>query len=165
MPSAAQAEGYRLLFDHFDTDHDDQIEQDDIDVLVQRWCAALHRAPGDSAWRQMTRRSNRLWQHLRGHTNAEGDKQVSKTEWVDSHDDAGFVQNVAVPWALAVYDLGDAKGDGRVSLQAWMTTHTVSGYGQAESLAAFQELDHDRDGYVEKKDFIQHIEGFYRPRD
>ncbi|BCB88505.1 EF-hand domain-containing protein [Phytohabitans suffuscus] len=152
---------YEILFDAFDTDHDGQIGQLDIDVLVQRWCVALHVAPGTPAWNQITKRANRLWQDLIGHVDAAGDKQVAKQEWVDSHDQPGFIENAAIPWAVGVFDVGDPNSEGRVSLQAWMTCQTVTGWGQAESLEMFLQLDDDRDGYVQRDRFAAYIEQFY----
>jgi Ca2+-binding EF-hand superfamily protein len=160
--TAVRQQEYELLFDAFDTDRDGQIGQLDLDVLVQRWCVALQVSPGTPAWNQITRRANRLWQDLIGHVDANGDKQVSKQEWVDSHDQPGFIENAAVPWAVGVFDIGDPNGEGRVSLQAWMTCQTVTGWGQAESLEMFLQLDDDKDGYVQRDKFADYIDQFYR---
>src|SRR3954468_19673562 len=162
MATGLQQQEYELLFDAFDTDGDGQIGQLDIDVLVQRWCVAREVPPVTPAWNQITRKSNRLWQDLLGHVDAAGDKQVAKQEWVDSHDQPGFVANAAMPWAVGVFDVGDPNGEGRVSLQAWMTCQTVTGWGQAESLEMFQQLDGDGDGYVQRDKFAAYIDDFYR---
>jgi Ca2+-binding EF-hand superfamily protein len=160
-----RTEEYELLFDAFDTDGDGQIGQLDIDVLVQRWCVALQVPPGTAAWNKITRTANRLWQDLIGHVDPVGDKQVSKREWVDSHDQPGFIENAAIPWAVGVFDVGDPNGEGRVSLGAWMTCQTVTGWPQAESLEMFQQLDDDGDGYVQRDMFVEYIEQFYRTAD
>jgi Ca2+-binding EF-hand superfamily protein len=162
MSSGLRTQEYELLFDAFDTDRDGQIGQLDFDVLVQRWCVALQVPPGTPAWNQITRKANRLWQDLLGHVDSTGDKQVSKQEWVESHDQPGFIENAAIPWAVGVFDVGDPNGEGRVSLQAWMTCQTVTGWAQAESLEMFQQLDDDRDGYVQRDKFVDYIEQFYR---
>ena len=161
MSSALRKQEYELLFDAFDTDRDGQIGQLDIDVLVQRWCVALQVPPGTPAWRRITRTANRLWQDLLGHIDSTGDKQVSRQEWVDSHDQPGFIENAAIPWAVGVFDVGDPNGEGRVSLQAWMTCQTVTGWDQAERLEMFQQLDDERDGYVQRERFAGYIEQFY----
>ncbi|MBF6329803.1 EF-hand domain-containing protein [Nocardia transvalensis] len=161
MGSALRTEEYEMLFDAFDTDRDGLIGQVDIDVLVQRWCVALHVPPGTPAWSQITRKANRLWQDLIGHFDEAGDKRVSKQEWVASHDQPGFIENAAIPWAVGVFDVGDPEGEGRVSLQAWMTCQTVTGWGQVESLDMFLQLDDDRDGYVQRDRFVAYIEEFY----
>jgi len=162
MTTALQKQEYEQLFDAFDTDGDGLIGQLDIDVLVQRWCVALGVPPGTPAWNEITSTANRLWQDLLGHVDSAGDKQVSKQEWVDSHDQPGFIENAAIPWAVGVFDVGDPNREGRVSLQAWMTCQTVSGWGQAESLEMFQQLDDDGDGYVQRDKFVDYIEQFYR---
>lgn len=157
----ATAEEYEALFKAFDHDGDGVIEQTDVDLLVQRWCRALLVSPGSPQWREITRVSNRLWQHLEGSVDEAGDKQVSRREWVASHEQPGFIENVAIAWGIAVFDMG-ADADKRVSLQVWMTTHSVTGYAQLESLAGFQRLDEDGDGYIDRDPFVKYIEDFYR---
>ncbi|GAA4304385.1 EF-hand domain-containing protein [Actinomadura luteofluorescens] len=156
----ATAEEYEALFKAFDHDGDGVIEQTDVDLLVQRWCRALHVVPGSPQWLAITRPSNRLWQHLEGTVDAAGDKKVSKRDWVASHELPGFIENVAIPWGVAVFDMG-ADADKRVSLQVWMTTHSATGYPQLESLAGFQRLDEDGDGYLDRDPFVKYIEAFY----
>ncbi|MGW4393766.1 SRPBCC domain-containing protein [Amycolatopsis nivea] len=161
MTTSVRQQEYEMLFDAFDLDHDGQIGQLDLDVLVQRWCVALQVPPGHPAWNQITRKANRLWQDLIGHFDKDGDKRVSKQEWVDSHEQPGFVEKAAAPWAIGVFDIGDPDGEGRVSLQRWMTCQTVTGWDQAESLKMFQQLDDDQDGYVQRDKFVAYIEEFY----
>ena len=162
MTSALQKQEYEQLFDAFDTDGDGQIGQLDIDVLVQRWCVALDVPPGTPAWNQITRKANRLWQDLIGHVDSAGDKQVSRQEWVDSHDQPGFIENAAIPWAVGVFDVGDPNGEGRVSRQAWVTCQTVTGWPEADSIEMFEQLDDDGDGYIQHDKFAEFIEQFYR---
>jgi Ca2+-binding EF-hand superfamily protein len=165
MSTALREQEYELLFDAFDSDGDGQIGQLDIDVLVQRWCVALEVAPGTPAWNQITRKANRLWQDLLGHVDSAGDKQVSKPEWVESHDQPGFIENAAIPWAVGVFDVGDPNGEGRVSLQAWVPCQTVTGWPQEESVEMFRQLDDDGDGYIQRDTFAEYIEQFYRSAD
>lgn len=160
-PVGVREEEFGVLFDAFDTDHDGQIGQLDLDVLVQRWCVALHVAPGTRAWLSITGRANRLWQDLLGHRDSAGNKQVSRQEWVDSHDRPAFVRDAAIPWAIGVFDIGDPDETGRVSLQAWMTCQSVTGWDQMESLHTFQQLDDNQDGYIERARFTSYIEEFY----
>jgi Ca2+-binding EF-hand superfamily protein len=162
MATALRKQEYEQLFGAFDTDGDGQIGQLDIDVLVQRWCVALQVPPGTPAWNEITKTANRLWQDLIGHVDAAGDKYVSTQEWVESHEQPGFIENAAIPWAVGVFDVGDPDREGRVSLQAWMTCQTVTGWPQAESLEFFQQLDEDGDGYVQRDKFVDYIEQFYR---
>ncbi len=156
----ATIEEYEALFRRFDHDGDGLIQQSDIDLLNQRWCVALHVTPGSRQWHAITGRSNRLWQDLPGHRDAAGDKVVTVEEWVKAHDDPVFVEQVAIPWAVSVFDMG-TDDDGRVSLQVWMTTQSVSNYPQIASLEAFQRLDENGDGYLDREPFTRYIEGFY----
>jgi len=158
MATAAEYEG---LFNRFDHDGDGLIRQSDIDLLNQKWCVKLHVAPGTPQWYAITTHSNRLWQHLPGTIDEAGDKVVSRAEWVGAHDDLAFVEKVAMPWGVSVFDMG-ADDDGRVSLQVWMTTQSVSDYPQIASLEAFQRLDDNGDGYLDRDPFAKYIEDFYR---
>src|SRR3954454_5769328 len=161
MATGLQQQEYELLFDAFDTDGDGQIGQLDIDVLVQRWCVALEVPTGTPAWNQITRKANRLWQDLLGHRDSAGDKQVSKQEWVDTHDQPGFIEDAAIPWAVGVFDVGDPNGEGRVSLHAWVTCQTVTGWPEQDSIEMFHQLDDDGDGYIQRDRFAAYIEEFY----
>lgn len=156
----ATTEEYELLFQRYDHDGDGLIRQSDIDLLNHKWCVALHVVPGSRQWHAVTGRSNRLWQDLPGHVDAAGDKVVSRQEWVSAHHDPAFVEQVAIPWAVSVFDMG-SDDDQRVSLQVWMTTQSVSSYPQIASLEAFQRLDEDGDGYLDRKPFEKYIETFY----
>jgi Ca2+-binding EF-hand superfamily protein len=156
----ATALEYELLFKRYDHDGDGVIEQSDLDLLNSRWCTALHVPPGSRQWYAITRHSNRLWHHLPGTVNADGDKVVSVRQWVSAHDDAAFVERVAIPWAVSVFDMG-ADDDGRVSLAVWMATQSVSDYPQIDSLRAFQRLDENGDGYLDREPFTKYIEAFY----
>jgi hypothetical protein len=158
MATRAEYEG---LFKRYDHDGDGLIRQSDLDLLNQRWCVALHVAPGCPQWYAITTHSNRLWQHLPGRIDEAGDKVVGLDEWVAAHDDWDFVERVAMPWAVSVFDMG-ADGEGRVSLQVWMTTQSVSDYPQVASLEAFQRLDENGDGYLDREPFTKYIEDFYR---
>lgn len=156
----ATTEEYELLFKRFDDDGDGLIRQSDIDLLNHRWCVALHVVPGSRQWYAITTHANRLWQHLPGHIDAAGDKVVTREEWVAAHDDREFVEKVAIPWAVSVFDMG-TDDDQRVSLQVWMATQAVSDYPQIASLEAFQRLDENGDGYLDREPFTKYIEQFY----
>jgi hypothetical protein len=122
-------------------------------------------APGTSQWRQVTAAANRLWQLLKGHVDSNGDKVVTKQEWVSTHEDSDFVDNVAIPLDQAAFELGDLDGDGRVSLSQWMTFQTVAGIGQREALSLFQALDTDGDGYLTSAEYAETLRAFYGSTD
>lgn len=165
MTSDLQRKKYAKAFERFDVDGDGQIEQTDIDALVQGWARDLGVPVNTPTWRIMVRLSNRLWQDIRGHFDRDGNKIVSLDEWVAAHEDPAFVQDIAIPFGVAAFELADTDRDGKVSLNEWTSAQTVSGLTQAEALASFQQLDGDADGYITKDDYTRATEEFYGSTD
>lgn len=165
MATDLQLRKFEKLFENLDGNGDGVIDQSDVDRLVQGWCAAFGVPPGSERWRQVTARSNKLWQSLEGRVGADGDTVVGKQEWVAAHDDPDFIENVAIPLAEANFALADVDEDGRVTLNEWMTAQNVAGLGQVEALEAFQSLDSDGDGYITAEEHRTAVRNFYRSTD
>ncbi|WP_225732113.1 MULTISPECIES: EF-hand domain-containing protein [unclassified Nocardia] len=165
MVTKAQQQKFAKHFERYDADNDGKIDQSDIDVLINKWCHAFHIAPGSDKWRSTVKRANRLWQDLQGHADANGDKEISREEWIAAHEDPRFVDEVAIPLAQLTFELGDVDGDGRLSLSEWMTLQSVSGVGQVEGLKMFQALDTNGDGYISTDEHDAALREFFGSED
>ncbi|WP_447001720.1 EF-hand domain-containing protein [Saccharothrix isguenensis] len=165
MTTELQQQKFEKHFDRYDANGDGVIDQSDIDGLIQSWCVSFGVNPGSDQWREVTRRANRLWQMLDGHIGSDGDKVISKSEWVAAHENPDFIEKVAIPLAQATFELGDTDDDGRVSLNEWMTLQAATGVGQLEALETFQSLDSDGDGFVTTDEAAAAIREFYLSTD
>ncbi|MFB9902320.1 EF-hand domain-containing protein [Allokutzneria oryzae] len=148
-------------FERYDADHDGVIDQTDIHGVVQALCQAHNVPPGSPTWREVTTRANRLWQHLEGHLDDNGDKVISLEEWTAGYNHPGFVDEVALPLAEFAFRLGDRDGDGKLSLDEWMTSQTAFGVGQVEAIQNFHRLDENGDGYVTTDEHARAVRSFY----
>jgi Ca2+-binding EF-hand superfamily protein len=162
MASELQQRKFAKLFERFDADGDGQIQQSDINALVDGWARAYGVTPGSADWRLLANLANRLWQDLQGHLDTDGSKTVSREEWLATHANFDFVEKVAVPFALAAFDLGDTDNDGRVSLKEWLIAQETSGLTQGEAASVFQRLDTDSDGYITKAEYTNAMIEFYQ---
>ncbi|HEV8554982.1 MAG TPA: EF-hand domain-containing protein [Actinophytocola sp.] len=165
MPTQLQRRKFEKLFERLDADHDGKVDQSDIDALVQGWCATVNAAPGSGKWRQITASANTMWQEVQQRFSVKAGTAVTRDQWVAAHDDPTFVDDVAIPMAMAAFELGDAEGEGKVSFARWMAGQTVSGLNQAEAAELFRQLDRNGDGYVTKEEYAQAISEFYKSDD
>ncbi|RJO70898.1 EF-hand domain-containing protein [Nocardia panacis] len=165
MATALQNQKFSVLFDRFDADQNGKIDQTDIDLIVQGWCTTFEIAPGTPKWRTMVGHANKLWQDLLGHADTDGDKEVSREEWVNSMDKPEFLEDVLIPFALATYELADTDGDGRVSREEMDRAQQHSGMSPEDRAQSFAVLDIDGDGYVTKEEFTTAARDFFLSTD
>lgn len=162
MATEIQRQRYEKIFNNFDFDGDGDIDKADIDALVHSWCQIFDVAPGSHKWRQITRLADRWWRDLIGRIDSDGNKIVSKEEWVSSFGQPGFIDNVAVPFGLAAFDLGDKDDDGKLSRDDHRKGTTAGRATAVESSHVFSNFDTDGDGYITKEEARKGLEKFYK---
>lgn len=165
MATELQRLKYEKVFERFDLDRDDLIQQSDIDALVEAWAREFGLVPGSGEWRQLVNWANRMWQDLLGHLDGDGNKVVTKAEWLRTHERREFIEQVAIPFSLALFDAGDTDHDGRISEREWLVAQLTSGLRENEATSAFQRLDTDDDGYLTKADYALASTEFYTSDD
>lgn len=161
MATELQRRKYEKAFERFDVDGDGVIDATDITALVQLWCDTFDIAPGSEEWKKINSLAYKLWQNLEGTTDTDGDKSVSREEWNASMERPDFVDKVALPFALAVFDIADKDNDGQVSMAEMTAAQSKAGISEAETGRVFQQLDTDGDGYVERNEYENAIKEFY----
>ncbi|MFF8382118.1 EF-hand domain-containing protein [Streptomyces kanasensis] len=152
-------ERFQALFKEMDTDGNGVIERVDFDTVAHRACVSADAAPGSPRWRQTTALANRMWEALAAGAGAEG--AVTLEEFTAAAEDPRFIDNVIIPYELALLGLFDKDGDGRVSMSEWMAWKTGFGLSQIDALTAFQEVDDDGDGYIAVDEYSRHVEETY----
>lgn len=161
MTSDLKQRKYDKAFERYDSDHDGRIDQSDIDAMVQKWCQALGATPGSAEATRLGKLASDMWTRIRQHTDLDTDLAISKDEWTSAAEDPSFVDQVAVPFALAAFDAADSDGDGRISREEMAKAQTEAGMSESESREAFDKLDVDHDGYVSREEFSKAVREFY----
>ncbi|GAA5127373.1 EF-hand domain-containing protein [Haloechinothrix salitolerans] len=152
------------VFASFDVDQDGVIDELDITAMAQIWCDVYEVAPNSAEWRQIHGRAHAMWREMRGSTGADGIKRVTLSEWVEwgtKPDFPDFVENAAIPFSLAVFDVADKDRDGKITMPEMMAAQSKSGMSPEETQSAFDTLDTDRDGYVTGEQYAQAAREFY----
>jgi Ca2+-binding EF-hand superfamily protein len=165
MVTKIQQRKFEQYFDRYDVNGDNVIDQSDIDGLIQSWFVAFNVAPRSARWQEVTRRANKFWHMIEGHLDANGDKVVSKQEWVAAHEDPDFIDKIAIPLAEATLEIGDTDQDGKLSLNEWLTLQAVSNVSHPEGLKMFQALDSDGDGFITSDEHSAALREFFHGTD
>jgi Ca2+-binding EF-hand superfamily protein len=165
MSNDLQTAKFEREFRNIDTDNDGMIEETDVDVVVQSWCIDFGFAPGTAQWRRINSWGHLMWRNLIGVADEDGYKKVSMADWVASHQQPGFIEKVAMPFAQMAVDLADTDNDGRLSEQDWLTGQRSTGQSEEEIIESFRYIDTDNDGYVTKDECYQAIKEFYLSND
>jgi Ca2+-binding EF-hand superfamily protein len=163
MSSEYQERKFAKLFEYFDTDQDGTINQTDLDGLVQSWCAEFGVQPRTPEWQQITDEVNKLWRKLVEY--ADGDERVTREEWVAAARNPQFVHDVAIPFGMAAFDLGDRDHDGRMSAEEAVAGQIAGGHSVEESLRSFNAIDTDGDGFITRDEYQRSLEEFYTSED
>jgi len=152
------------VFGSFDVDQDGIIDGLDITAMAQIWCDTYEAAPMSEEWRKIHSAAARMWRDIRGETDLDGVKRVTRkgfVAWMAEPDFAEFVERAAIPFSLAVFDVADKDRDGRITMPEMMAAQSKSGMSEAETKAAFDLLDTDGDGYVSDAQYAQAARDFY----
>lgn len=165
MTTDLQNRKYQKVFSNFDANSDGQIDQTDVDMIIQTWCRQFDVEPSSPEWRQITSIANRMWQDLLGGTDPDGNKVVTEEEWIQSAQQADFIDKVCIPFGLAAFDLGDRDGDGKLSFEEMAKGTSAGGISAEETRDAFNRLDTDGDGYITKEEYSNALEDFYKSTD
>lgn len=164
MPQDVKERKLNRHFELLDLNSDGYIEHDDIMMFADRICEAAGvkpNAPQSEAFRQT---GDNLWQALQKALDSDGDKRISRQEFVGS-ENLDAVMTEAIRLGVASFDVTDTDGDGRISREEWIRMDQRIGVARADSEKGFRQLDQDGDGYVTKEEYSRGVEEFYRSSD
>jgi Ca2+-binding EF-hand superfamily protein len=161
MVTELQRRKYEKAFDRFDADDDGIIDETDILAMAQLWCSTFDVAPRSEGWKKINSLANKMWRDLQGTVDADGNKTVAKEEWDAAMGDPDFVETVALPFALAAFDLADKDGSGQLTVDEMIAAQSKAGMSEEESREVFDKLDTDGDGYVTRDEYAQAVREFY----
>ncbi|MFI9362693.1 EF-hand domain-containing protein [Kitasatospora sp. NPDC053057] len=161
MVTRTERDRFQAMFRKLDIDGDGVIEQVDMDQVVQEVLVRTGALPGSPTWRRVTDLSNKWWQTLRSSADADGDGKVTAREFVAAYRRPEFLDQVAIPFELAVLETIDADNDGRISLVEWLTWQQAKGLPPHEALQEFQQIDVDGDGFLTRDECTQHVKESY----
>jgi Ca2+-binding EF-hand superfamily protein len=165
MATELQRRKFEKAFDRFDVDDDGVIGETDIAAMVQIWCQTFDIMPRSPGWTEINGLANKLWRDLQGSVDSDGNKSVGKEEWNAAMDNPDFVEKVALPFAVAVFDIADSDNDGKISLDEMIAAQSKAGISESETRRVFDKLDTDDDGYVERDEYAAAIREFYMSDD
>jgi Ca2+-binding EF-hand superfamily protein len=169
MPTELQTKKLTHRFSLLDTDGDGVISQSDYEAIATRLATRYGAQKGSPQYEMLMAIHVSLWTELRQLADANGDGQVSSSEYVNAYaillarSDA-YDRLVAKP-ARGIIAMADQDGDGRLSQREY--ADGMSGYNLPESLASqsFRQLDRDGDGYITLDEMLKNVEEFYMSSD
>ncbi|GAA3030383.1 EF-hand domain-containing protein [Actinokineospora globicatena] len=161
MATQLQQRKYEKAFERFDVDRDGVLQRNDITAMAKIWRETFAVAEATEEAIRIDRLAEQLWQDITSATDADADGTVSKTEWNQAMERPEFVDKVALPFALAVFDLADKDGSGRLSVQEMIAAQSRSGISEQETRRMFDALDADHDGEVHRDEYASAIREFY----
>ena len=161
MATELQRSKYEKAFDRFDVDRDGVLEESDITAMAKSWCETFDVGPqsGDAA--RINDLATQLWQDILAVTDTDTGGTVTKSEWNSAMERPDFVERVALPFALAVFDVADRNKSGRLSLREMTAAQNKAGISEDETRRMFEALDSDQDGEVSRDEYAGAIREFY----
>jgi len=168
MATELQRRKLEKVFASFDVDQDGVIDELDITAMAQIWCDTYEVPPRSEGWRKIHGRAHAMWRRIRGSTEADGTKRVTRQAWVAWIDEPGFedfVETAAIPFSMAVFEVADSDRDGRINAREMLAAQSKSGMSEEETDRVFERLDTDRDGYVTGPEYAQAAREFYLSAD
>ncbi|MBM7774175.1 Ca2+-binding EF-hand superfamily protein [Actinokineospora baliensis] len=161
MATQLQQRKYEKAFERFDVDRDGVLQRNDITAMAEIWRQTFDVAPQTDEATRINGLAEQLWADITAATDADADGTVSKTEWNAAMERPEFVDKVALPFALAVFDLADKDNSGQLSVEEMIAAQTRSGISEQETRRMFDALDTDHDGSVQRDEYAAAIREFY----
>ncbi|HEU5353477.1 MAG TPA: hypothetical protein VFU65_03410 [Actinocrinis sp.] len=170
MLTDLQRKKLQLRFALLDTDGDGKLTQDDYELVCLRLCAAFGHLPGSAGYERVRGAYLTLWERLRTRMDRDGSGVVSLPQFLESCQRSiierrdGFERNLA-GLVDVLFEIVDADGDGLISLPEFTGWLHAYGVGPRDTVCAFDLIDTDEDGVVEKAQMATAAEQFYRSDD
>ncbi|GLZ42299.1 EF-hand domain-containing protein [Actinokineospora sp. NBRC 105648] len=161
MATDLQRRKYEKAFDRFDVNRDGVLQRNDITATAKIWCETFDVRPESEEGNRITGLADKLWDDILAATDTDQGGTVSKDEWTTAMERPDFVEKVALPFALAVFDIADSDNSGRLSVNEMIAAQSRSGISEDETRRMFDALDADSDGEVHRDEYAAAIREFY----
>jgi Ca2+-binding EF-hand superfamily protein len=165
MATDLQRRKYERAFDRFDVNRDGVLQKNDITAMAKIWCQTFNVAEQSGEAARINDLASKLWADILAATDADTSGGVSKSEWNAAMEKPDFVERVALPFALAVFDVADRDKSGMLSVNEFLAAQSRAGISEAETKRAFEALDADNDGQVSRDEYAKAIRDFYLSND
>jgi Ca2+-binding EF-hand superfamily protein len=168
MATTFQQHKLEKVFDSFDLGHKGVIDELDLVAMAQIWCETYDATPNSLTWRKIHGQARGFWRGIQASMESGDVERITKADWVAYMDKPGFaefVEKVAIPFSMAVFDAADKDGDGRITVEEMMAGQGKSGMSEQETRSAFELLDIDHDGLVTADEYVQAAREFYLSED
>jgi len=153
-------------FEALDVNADGYLDEADYTALATRLVVASGFAVGNGVDSKVRDRYLALWETLRLAMDSDGDRRVSRAEFIaavaagTAGDGADFDRAVAAV-ASAVVDLADFDDDDRLDEAEFQKLFAALGVADIDGGQAFLDLDRDGDGYLSRKELFLALREFY----
>ncbi|WP_026421237.1 EF-hand domain-containing protein [Actinokineospora inagensis] len=161
MATQLQQRKFEKAFERFDVDRDGVLQQNDITAMAKIWQETFAVSSGTEEANRIHSLAAQLWQDITSATDTDADGTISKAEWTTAMERPEFIDKVALPFALAVFDLADKDSSGSLSVEEMIAGQARSGISEAETRRMFEALDADHDGSVSRDEYANAIREFY----
>jgi Ca2+-binding EF-hand superfamily protein len=165
MATQLQKRKYEKAFDRFDVNRDGVLQENDITAMAKTWCETFNVAPHSKEATRINDLATKLWRDVLAATDTDSGGTVTKEEWNAAMEKPDFVDRVALPFALAVFDVADTDNSGRLSVNEMIAAQTRAGITEEETRRMFDALDSDHDGEVTRDEYAKAIREFYLSED
>jgi len=171
MLTALQRRKLQLRFALLDTDGNGYLSQEDYDLVALRLCAAFGHLPDTPDYERVHNAYLQLWEQLRNRMDAEGSGRISLQQFMDGceklieeHPGDGAPPLVHDPVDL-IFDMVDSDQNGQIDLREFTTWMHAYGVGPQDTVEAFDLLDADGDGVLNRDEISAAAEAFYTSSD
>ncbi|TCO59643.1 EF-hand domain-containing protein [Actinocrispum wychmicini] len=161
MPTQLQKRKYEKAFDRFDVNRDGVLQENDITAMAKIWCETFKVGPASGDAARINDLATKLWADITAATDTDQSGTVSKSEWNAAMEKPDFVDRVALPFALAVFDVADRDKSGTLSVHEMIAGQSRAGITEDETRRMFEALDTDHDGTVSRDEYAAAIREFY----
>ncbi|MFE0047703.1 EF-hand domain-containing protein [Streptomyces albireticuli] len=148
----SETEAKRLVFAMLDADGDGIVSKDEYSARAERVARASGRSGDDPLVVAARAAGERAWAAM----DANGDGGVTFDEY-EAWAGADAFDTVCEPVLGALFDLADADADGALDVHEFTTLRTALGNPADNIRSAFEALDTDGDGRVDRDDYLASI--------
>lgn len=169
MLTVFQQQKLPRLFAVHDLNGDGVINRVDFEEYTRRIAGLRGWGPESMEYNELLARFFMFWHGLEDIATGKGVQDVTITEWFEYWDrilnTPGVFDAVITPIGRMIFTMLDEDGDGSITADEYAAIYRSGGLDPAEAIAAFSQLDLDRDGQLSIDEIMVHADEFFRSDD